>query len=74
MKDSELYELRCTSVGCDKLLAKCAVNSFIEVKCKACKHYSYFIQGTSISLEERSEQGLKYLQDIFFGNNNFKGG
>ena len=52
-----VYEMRC--VLDDALLCKTIVNSVIEIKCKKCKKFNYFLQGTS------------YLKDV---NNNFKGG
>ena len=51
-----VYEMRC--VLDDALLCKTIVNSVIEIKCKKCKKFNYFLQGTS------------YLKDV---NNNFKG-
>jgi len=42
-EDIETVEFRCKK--CNKLLAKVFINSNIEIKCRGCKSFNYFIQG-----------------------------
>ncbi len=65
--DNKLIEFRCSNIACDKLLAKCDKAAFLEIKCKSCKNYSFFIGGKSISIKEKSEMDFNFLQATIFG-------
>ena len=42
-ENNEIVEFRCKK--CNKLLAKICIQSNVEIKCRNCKSFNYFIQG-----------------------------